>query len=228
MRWTERQRAMLAEMGLRPWFRDDGELAVAEGSPDVAADASGAAVAAKPDSDRARLPAAAPSVAPPPIVRVDAAPSSLQPSGAPAHAGWLIVGGPPEVVAEASRAAVEAEQDTLLANMLRAIGVSLAADDPAARPVQVRAGAPEMDDLDRLHAQVQPRCVLALGRAAATALLGIDEPLGRLRGRAHAWHGVPVVVTFPLAYLLRNPGEKAKAWLDLCLAAAAADAPAAP
>jgi DNA polymerase len=45
-----------------------------------------------------------------------------------------------------------------------------------------------------------------------------DEPIGRLRGRVHPYHGVPLVVTYHPAYLLRNPQDKARAWDDLCLA----------
>ena len=62
-----------------------------------------------------------------------------------------------------------------------------------------------------------PRCILALGRFAAAALLGVDEPLGKLRGRVHEHAGVPVVVTFALPYLLRHAADKARAWADLCL-----------
>ena len=235
MRWTERQRAMLAEMGLRPWFRDEGEIATDDGPPGGSAIAAttpvsrtGAPTAARAEPGPAIAPArpAAPAATAAPAAPVAPAAPSARSTPAPGHAGWLVIGAPPEPADTASLAAVEAEQDGLLANMLRAIGVSQEAVDPAARSVLVRAGTPAMQDLDLLRAQVQPRCVLALGRPAATALLGIDEPLGRLRGRAHAWHGVPVVVTFALAYLLRNPGEKAKAWLDLCLAVGTADADA--
>ena len=68
--------------------------------------------------------------------------------------------------------------------------------------------------------------MLALGRAAAGALLGSDAPpLGALRGRVHAHAGVPLVVSFSLPFLLRHPAEKAKAWADLCLAAATLAAP---
>jgi DNA polymerase len=74
---------------------------------------------------------------------------------------------------------------------------------------------------------VAPRCVLALGRGAAAALLGAAAPLGGLRGRVHARAGVPVVVSFSLAFLLRHPAEKAKAWADLCLAVGALAEPAA-
>ena len=67
-------------------------------------------------------------------------------------------------------------------------------------------------------AAVAPRCILAFDRTAAASLLDDDSPIGRLRGRVHRLGGVPVVVTFSLAYLLRHPAEKAKAWADLCLA----------
>jgi uracil-DNA glycosylase family 4 len=66
---------------------------------------------------------------------------------------------------------------------------------------------------------VQPRLILAMGRFAVQALLRSDEPVGRLRGRVHRYQGVPLVVTYHPAYLLRNPADKARAWEDLCLAA---------
>ena len=82
--------------------------------------------------------------------------------------------------------------------------------------------------LQRQMQLVQPRLVLAMGRFAAQQLLRSAEPIGRLRGRVHRlsavdtpWagaQGVPVVVTYHPAYLLRNPIDKAKAWDDLCLA----------
>jgi DNA polymerase len=58
-------------------------------------------------------------------------------------------------------------------------------------------------------------------------LLRSDEPIGRLRGRVHRYQGVPLVVTYHPAYLLRSLPEKAKAWEDLCLAAETAEASAA-
>jgi DNA polymerase len=65
---------------------------------------------------------------------------------------------------------------------------------------------------------VQPGIILAMGRFAVQALLRSTEPVGRLRGRVHSYHGVPLVVTYHPAYLLRNPQDKARAWDDLCLA----------
>jgi DNA polymerase len=58
-----------------------------------------------------------------------------------------------------------------------------------------------------------------MGRFAVQALLQTSEPLGKLRGQVHQWQGVPLVVTYHPAYLLRQPADKARAWADLCLAA---------
>ncbi len=71
---------------------------------------------------------------------------------------------------------------------------------------------------------LQPRIILALGAFAIKALLRSDEPIGKLRGRVHRYQGVPVVVSYHPAYLLRQPLEKARAWEDLCLAADTAEA----
>ena len=64
---------------------------------------------------------------------------------------------------------------------------------------------------------VQPRLILAVGRIAAQNLLATDEPIGKLRGRVHRYgeQGVPLLVTYHPAYLLRSPREKARAWDDL-------------
>jgi uracil-DNA glycosylase len=73
--------------------------------------------------------------------------------------------------------------------------------------------------LQRQLALLQPRIILAMGRFAVQSLLRSSEPIGKLRGRVHRYQGVPLVVTYHPAYLLRNPLDKAKAWADLCLAA---------
>jgi DNA polymerase len=72
--------------------------------------------------------------------------------------------------------------------------------------------------LRRQVALVQPRVMLAMGRFAVQSLLQTSDPIGRLRGRVHHYQGVPVIVTYHPAYLLRSLPEKAKAWQDLCLA----------
>jgi len=62
-----------------------------------------------------------------------------------------------------------------------------------------------------------------MGRFAVQALLRSDQPIGKLRGQVHRYQGVPLVVTYHPAYLLRNPADKARAWEDLLLAAQVAD-----
>jgi DNA polymerase len=92
------------------------------------------------------------------------------------------------------------------------------------RPPRNRNPSPEellacQPYLERQVALVQPKVIIAMGRFAVQSLLASDEPIGKLRGRVHAWRGVPLVVTYHPAYLLRQPADKARAWDDLCLAA---------
>ena len=121
----------------------------------------------------------------------------------------------------------------LLDNMLRAAGLARAGDDPArtvyiANVIKCRPPGnrnPEADEiaqcepiLERQIALVRPRLLLALGRFAAQQLTGSTEPIGRLRQRLFRHQGIPVVVSYHPAYLLRTPLDKAKAWADLCFA----------
>lgn len=62
---------------------------------------------------------------------------------------------------------------------------------------------------------VSPDLILAVGRVAAQNLLDSSESLGRLRTREHQFAGIPLMITYHPAYLLRSPREKAKAWEDL-------------
>ena len=78
--------------------------------------------------------------------------------------------------------------------------------------------------LQRQIELLQPRIILAMGKFAVQSLLRSDEPIGKLRGRVHRYRGVPLVVTYHPAYLLRNLLEKARAWDDLCLAASVVEA----
>jgi DNA polymerase len=65
---------------------------------------------------------------------------------------------------------------------------------------------------------IQPRLIVAMGRFAAQTLLNTEATIGSLRGTVHRYHGVPTVVTYHPAYLLRNLPDKAKAWADLVFA----------
>lgn len=64
---------------------------------------------------------------------------------------------------------------------------------------------------------IKPKLICALGGIAVSALLKTKTPLSRLRGTFHDYQGIPLLVTYHPAYLLRNPNEKKSAWQDLQL-----------
>jgi uracil-DNA glycosylase family 4 len=73
---------------------------------------------------------------------------------------------------------------------------------------------------------VKPRVILAFGTFAAQTLLGSDISIGKLRGKLHQYHGVPLVPTYHPAAVLRNPGWGRAVWEDLQRARAVLDPPA--
>ncbi|HNB78541.1 MAG TPA: uracil-DNA glycosylase [Rhodocyclaceae bacterium] len=81
--------------------------------------------------------------------------------------------------------------------------------------------------LKRQIALLQPRLIVALGRPAAQVLLDAEVKIGAARGRVFDHDGIPLVVTYHPAYLLRNLPDKARAWEDLCLIRRLASQPAA-
>ncbi len=148
-------------------------------------------------------------------------------------ADWMIVGEAPGMHEDRLGEPFVGKAGQLLDVMLRAIGLTREPGPPArqvfiantlkCRPPGNRNPLP--DELARCEPflvrqieLVRPRVILAMGRFAVQALLRSDEPIGRLRGRRHRYHGVPLVVTYHPAYLLRNPLDKARAWDDLRLA----------
>ncbi len=82
-------------------------------------------------------------------------------------------------------------------------------------PAEVEACQPY---LDRQIELIRPKLIVALGRSAANTMLANDATIASLRGRVHRYRGVPLIVTYHPAYLLRNLPDKAKAWDDLLLA----------
>jgi len=114
----------------------------------------------------------------------------------------------------------------LLNEMLRAIGLErqqvYIANILKCRPPNNRDPKPEeaaecSEYLFRQIELIQPKVILVLGRIAAQRLLKTDTALARLRGtlHQHPQTGVPLVVTYHPAYLLRTPSDKRKAWQDL-------------
>jgi DNA polymerase len=116
----------------------------------------------------------------------------------------------------------------LLDQMLFSIGLARGANVYIANVLKCRPPGnrnPEPDEvakcsphLLRQVALIQPKLIVAMGRFAAQTLLGTDATIASLRGRVHRYAGVPLVVTYHPAYLLRNLPDKAKAWADLLFA----------
>ena len=157
------------------------------------------------------------------------------------QAHWMVVGEAPGEQEDRSGLPFVGPAGQLLDRMLAALKLTRAEDGDLppqqrvfiantlkCRPPHNRNPAPEEmaqceHFLQRQIELVQPRLILAMGRFAVHSLLRSNEPVGRLRGRVHSYHGVPLVVTYHPAYLLRNLADKARAWDDLCLAADVAE-----
>jgi DNA polymerase len=144
------------------------------------------------------------------------------------QADWLIVGEAPGENEDIQGEPFVGQAGKLLDNMLRALGLSRREKVYIANVLKCRPPGnrnPEPEEVSQcepfLRRQVQllqPKIIVAMGRFAVQSLLGTTEAIGKLRGRQHSYAGVPVVVTYHPAYLLRTLPDKAKAWADLCLA----------
>jgi uracil-DNA glycosylase len=260
MRWTERQRAMLREMGVHLW------------QPDAAPSLEGAAPPA-PTGVEPPQPTGASMSRPLGPARADEAGLATQSrtSGQPAapnvdamgwpqlretvaactacrlcegrtqtvfgtgnvQAQWMVVGEAPGEQEDLQGEPFVGKSGQLLDAMLRAIGLTRGDAPPEqqvfiANTIKCRPPGnrnPQPDEMAKCEpflirqiALLQPRIILAMGRFAVQSLLRSDEPVGRLRGRVHHYQGVPLIVTYHPAYLLRNPEDKSRAWDDLCLA----------
>lgn len=147
---------------------------------------------------------------------------------------WLVVGEAPGEQEDRQGQPFVGRSGQLLDAMLSAVSMSRERDvfitnvikcrPPGNRnpkPEEIAACSPY---LMRQIALLKPERILVLGRFAAQTLLGTDATIGSLRGRIHQLKTdegvqIPVVVSYHPAYLLRSPGEKARAWQDLKLAA---------
>lgn len=145
------------------------------------------------------------------------------------EAAWMLIGEAPGADEDRQGEPFVGRAGQLLNAMLRAVGLDrddvYIANILKCRPPGNRDPLPEevslcLPYLRRQIELVVPRVIVALGRVAAQNLLGTSASLGRLRGTAHPLEdtGIPVVVTYHPAYLLRSPLQKRRAWDDLVLA----------
>lgn len=99
-------------------------------------------------------------------------------------------------------------QDIYIANILKCRPPNNR--DPL--PDEVVKCRPYLNEQIRL---IQPKLICLLGRIAAQALFETTTPLGKMRGQWHEYAGVPVIVTYHPAALLRFPGYKKDTWEDM-------------
>jgi DNA polymerase len=144
------------------------------------------------------------------------------------QADWLLVGEGPGAEEDKQGEPFVGQAGKLLDNMLEAIKLKRGQNVYIANTVKCRPPGnrnPEADEvaacepyLTRQITLIQPKMILALGKVAAQRLLETDTTISSLRGRLHHAQGIPLVVTYHPAYLLRTLPDKAKAWEDLCFA----------
>ena len=157
-----------------------------------------------------------------------------------AQADWLVVVAAPTAEDQAQGLPMVGDPGRLLDNILRAVGLQRGGLGPlghsvfitsalkCAPPQERNPQAAELDmcepHLARQIALLRPKVIVAMGLVAAQSVLKQDAtqianlPLGRLRAQVWQHQGIPVVVTYPSAYLMRTPADKAKAWADWCMA----------
>jgi DNA polymerase len=143
-------------------------------------------------------------------------------------ADWLYVGEGPGAQEDALGEPFVGQAGKLLDNMLAAIDLKRGRNVFIANIVKCRPpGNREPSDdeaqccepyLARQIQLIKPKLIVALGKTAARNLLNTDASIGSLRSRLHQHEGIPVIVTYHPAYLLRTLVAKAKAWEDLCFA----------
>jgi DNA polymerase len=144
------------------------------------------------------------------------------------NADWMLIGEAPGAEEDRLGDPFVGQAGRLLDNMLAAVGLSrrknvYIANVLKCRPPGNRNPTPEEVSQCTPHLLkqielIQPKLIVAMGRFAAQTLLDSDASIASLRGRVHRYAGVPLIVTYHPAYLLRTLEDKAKAWEDLVFA----------
>ena len=233
---------MMVELGLTPTWRCRGEVAtlpaaIARSAPAVPEPVSPAAPRSAPSQEGATRSERIASLAWDGFAAdVDACTAcglcrtrnKSVPGVGVADAEWLFVGEAPGAEEDARGEPFVGQAGRLLDNMLAALGLArernvYIANVLKCRPPNNRTPEPGETDacrpyLERQVELIRPKLIVALGKSAASLLLGTDATIASLRGRVHHYRGSPLIVTYHPAYLLRNLPDKAKAWEDMVLA----------
>ena len=144
------------------------------------------------------------------------------------NADWMLIGEAPGAEEDRLGDPFVGQAGKLLDSMLAALDLARGrkvyiANVLKCRPPGNRNPEPEevakcSPHLIRQIELVKPKLILAMGRFAAQTLLATDASIASLRGKVYRYAGVPLIVTYHPAYLLRNLPDKAKAWADLVFA----------
>jgi DNA polymerase len=144
------------------------------------------------------------------------------------NADWMLIGEAPGAEEDRLGDPFVGQAGKLLDNMLAAIGLKRGENVYIANVLKCRPPGnrnPEPGEVEkctpflkRQIALIQPKLIIAMGRFAAQTLLASDASIASMRGRVFRYEGVPLIVTYHPAYLLRTLPDKAKAWADLVFA----------
>lgn len=144
------------------------------------------------------------------------------------NADWMLIGEAPGENEDREGEPFVGQAGKLLDNMLHALALTRGNNIYITNVIKCRPPGnrnPELDEvvccepyLQRQVALIKPKIIVALGRYAAQSLLKTNASVSSLRLRMHEYKGIPVIVTYHPAYLLRYLRDKEKAWADLCFA----------
>ncbi len=144
------------------------------------------------------------------------------------EADWLFVGEGPGAEEDERGEPFVGQAGKLLDAMLAAIdlqrgrkvyiGNVVKCRPPGNRTPEPEESAACFPYLQRQIELIRPKLIVALGKPAAETLLNAEVKVGAARGRLFGYRGIPLIVAYHPAYLLRNLPDKAKAWEDLCFA----------
>lgn len=231
---TRSRAGYLAEIGIPVWrLRDTEAMAESTPAPSIGKSnlsaVSTAALTAQPTGDTAaRWEALAATVRECTLCQLHRTRTQTVFGVGRRDAELLVIGEAPGADEDRQGEPFVGRAGQLLNAMLRAIGLArgdvyianiLKCRPPNNRDPEPREAAACTPYLTQQIELIRPRVILAVGRIAAQWLLQSDAPIGRLRGRAFEYgeSGVPLIVTYHPAYLLRSPLAKAAAWTDLCM-----------
>lgn len=221
------QRLYLENMGIDVWIR----RAISSPMPSIAEVSSGASEARTPQEAVEQMDWQALRRTVAACVRCELHKTRTQTVFGVGHLTpqWLIIGEAPGADEDRQGEPFVGRAGHLLNAMFRAIGLkreevfitnilkSRPPNNRDPRPEEIASCAPF---LKRQIQLLKPKIILAVGRIAGQNLLQCTTPIGQMRGKLYSYAdtGIPLVVTYHPAYLLRAPREKRKAWQDLLFA----------